>query len=254
MTESTQAPHRRVVDAEYGPWMRREPSGPEEEAMAPGYAAWRAEVERQRAVEPDPSQWRFPPLRADQVVYVHGYTRQVLPLAEVEARYGPVRPVLVPDSADVERLQDLVRAAGRRALGTIAAALYAVEQRIMGTEPPQPPSSGLGPDEGQLRRDPLTAGRPGSREAVDLIDVVWTIGPTVSSEGIHTDLHREAVEMFFRWATGPQKYVEFAETLPEALAVVVDERGGVAAIAEDWLLVEQAAVWAGSKSGHHADC
>ncbi|GAA4384141.1 hypothetical protein GCM10023088_52140 [Actinomadura verrucosospora] len=52
----------------------------------------------------------------------------------------------------------------------------------------------------------------------------------------------------------PAKFVEFAETIPEVLADVVGERGGVAALAEDWLLgLEHVAMGAGSKSNNHAD-
>ncbi|MGW3769809.1 hypothetical protein [Actinomadura verrucosospora] len=165
-------------------------------------AAWRAEVDRQRAAEPDPPQRRYPPLGAVVVVYVHGHTRQALPLAEVEERYGPVRPVVAPDAADVERLQELVRDAGRLALGTIAAALYAVEQRIAATQPSRIPAGGAASAEGLIERDPLTAGRPGSREAVDLIAVIWQVGPAVLGDQVHAELHAEAIEIFLRWATG----------------------------------------------------
>jgi hypothetical protein len=249
-----QAPHR-VVDAQFGPWMMREPSGAVEEEMAPGYAARARERARLEREVPDPLERLgspMEPVRVDEVVYEHGHSREVLPLHGVEARYGPVRAVIAAPGADVDRLVELIRAARRKALGTIAAALYAVEQRIGAEPPPRMPTSGLVPAGALVRRDPLTAGRPGSWEAGDLIDFTWTIGPVIGAAMIHEELHGAAVEIFHRWATGPDGYVEFAETIPGVLAAVTDESVGLSAIAEDWLLdLERVRNWAGSKSTLH---
>jgi hypothetical protein len=246
------APHR-LVDAHFGPWLVREPHGPDQEAMAPGYAARAAELAWQEREEPDPLKRPSPPpLRLDEVVYEHGHTRQVLPYAAVAEQYGPVRPVVAPSDVDQERLTELIRGAGRKALGTLIAALYAVEQLLQAEEPPPMPTSGPVPASSLIRRDPLTAGRPGSWEARELIDIVWGVGPAVGRAQLDEELHREATEIFQRWATGPAGYVEFAETIPSILAPIVDSCGGVDAIAEDWLLdLERAAGWAGSKSMQH---
>lgn len=240
------APHR-VVDAGFGPWMMREPYGDAEEALAPRAAARRLERE-QRGGEPVTAARPVEPLRVDEVVYQHGHTREVLALAEVEARFGPVRPVLPPPGADVDRLLALIAAAGTNALGTLAAALYAVEQRIGAAEPPAMPESGPVPAEALIRADPLTAGRPGSWEAADLIDIIWTVGPTVGGERLDDDLYREATEIFHRWATGPDAYVEFAETIPEILALPIEEHG-IVSVADSHLMEhERIWSWAASKS------
>lgn len=239
------APHR-VVDTGFGPWMMREPHGAAEEAMAPGAAARRADREW-RTREPLTAGRAVEPLRVDEVVYQHGHTREVLALAEVQARYGPVRPVEPPPAADVDRLRELIAAAGARALGTLAAALYAVEQRIGADEPPSMPESGPIPAGSLIRADPLTAGRPGSWEAGDLIDIVWTVGPTIGGERLDEDLYREAAEVFHRWATGPA-YVEFAETIPAVLASRIEEHGVVSVADSHLLAQERIRSWAASKA------
>jgi hypothetical protein len=249
---SDPAPHR-LVDEAFGPWMAKAPYSPEEKAMAPGWADREAEEERLRQEEPDLLKRRSPaPLQLDEVVYENNHTREVLPYAEL-VRRGPVRPVIGPPEADVARLQELIRAAGRNALGTLAAALYAVEQRLEAEEPPRMPTSGLVSPGSLVRRDPLTAGRPGSWEASDLIDFTWEVGPSVDGDELDEELYREAIEIFHRWATDPAGYVEFAETIPEVLAPIVDEGDGVGAVAADWLLlIERTRMWAGSKSMNHA--
>lgn len=239
-----EAPYR-VVDAGFGPWVGRGPVGLEEEAMAPCGAARRAKAQR-RAADPRLAVLEVEPALVEEVVYQHGHTREVLPLAEVEAEYGPVRPVGPPPDADVMRLLELVRAAGGRALGTLAAALYAVELRI-GASGPQPvPEGGSDVPDLLMPADPLTAGRPGSREAMDFIDFVWTVGPTISGDRLDEELHREATVVFYRWATGPV-FVEFAENIAEMLAPLIEDHG-IASVADLLLLSEERIEWAISKT------
>lgn len=222
------APYR-VVDADGDPWMCRDPYGAEEEALVSG-----------RPWKPGD-----PPRTVDQVVFENNHTRSVLAYATLTERHGPVRPVVAMPPADAERLQELARAAGRKTLGTIAAALYAVEMRL-GAEPPQLAHPG-----GLVHRDRLTAGRPGSWEAAILIDVIWVVGPTVTGDRIYPPLMDAATEIFARWATSPDGYVEFAETIPVVLAPVIDNyvTTRTLGIADDYLLDnEQLMNWAGSLS------
>ncbi|MEV4677313.1 hypothetical protein AB0K34_37145 [Actinomadura sp. NPDC049382] len=204
--------------------------------------------------ETDPTKRTAPaPLQLNEVVYEHGHTREVLPYDKVVKRYGPVRPVIGAPSGDYDRLQAAIRGAGRTALGRIAAALHAVEQQLQAEKPPPVPTSGPIQPEQLVRRDPLTAGRPGSWEAGDFLDLVWTVSPNVGGDELDEELYRVGIEVFTMWATSPAGYVEFAETLPSVLADVVDEGDGVGAIAQDWLLdLDRIRVWAASKTMNHA--
>lgn len=151
---------------------------------------------------------------------------------DVVAEYGPVRPVVPAPRDDVEALRGALIDAKRKAVTSLLAALGQTWQARMTRPAP-------GEDQDwELPMRALTAGRPGSWEAVALQEATGfgrdlLLGSPKRVDAVALEV---IAGILWRWMDGPQ-YVELAETLPAVVAGIADEHGkdGWEVLADQWL-------------------
>ena len=153
-------------------------------------------------------------------------------LAEQHGPLRPVEPITAEDRAELERLLAL---AGRKAVYSLAVAVYRTIHRF------RDDAGGYDPDNYDLNRRThetsmrqVKAGRPGSWEAAQLVEVALWAG-TGKSSRIHEDACAGMTDVLYRWGTDPTRFTEVAETLAAAVSEYADEHGGWAAVADQWL-------------------
>lgn len=181
------------------------------------------------------------------------------PLADVEAAYGPTRPVIQYCPADdLTLLHGAFDLAGRKAIGSLCAALEMVFNEARDRYDPAVHGTGTwaySPDYAYAVRT-MTAGRPGSWEAEALTNCIlfgnelnlWprkgnrpademrATGP--HPKRVHVEARDQLAEMLRRWTGSPDLYVEVAETLSEVVSAYADDRHGSDGwyhIADQWL-------------------
>ncbi|MER7015332.1 hypothetical protein ABT324_28195 [Saccharopolyspora sp. NPDC000359] len=176
------------------------------------------------------------------------------PLAEIEAEFGPWRPVLPLLGTDHTELVAAFDLAGRKTIGSVASALETVFHEARGrfeSDPALKTSS----DYGYAVRT-LTAGRPGSWEASSIIHVVHfgndlNLHPYKSSlpvetmratgpnpKRVHLEARDRIAAVLRRWTNSPDRYTEVPETLAGVISVYADEhhgQDGWKRIADQWL-------------------
>lgn len=173
---------------------------------------------------------------------------------ELLASRGPLRPVLPLTGDDRAELELLLRAAGRKAIGTLAAALeqvfYELRTECEGLR--------LGRDAYGFAKRTLKAGREGSWESEVLIDVVL-LGNSLNlakakpgdaladvaarraagpSRRVDPRVRAALAGIIKRWVTAPDRYTEVAETLASAVSRYCDAHGGARGwqlAADQWL-------------------
>jgi hypothetical protein len=196
-------------------------------------------------VEPGSGGGRSPVYAADYD-WQRGLAR--MPLPQLEANRGPLRPVLPVEAADETQLRALLARAGRRAISSLAAAVECVFHDIRES------FGGLSaPRSYQLAKTALTAGREGSWESAVLIEIVlFGNGLNLAGRGHDVGVRRAAgpsrrvdpvvrgdlAAMIGRWVTGPARYTEVAETLAVVVSRFCDETAGPRgwqAVADQWL-------------------
>lgn len=186
----------RVVDAEHRGWMLMlgAAGGPPEYMDASDYVA-------QRSVAPD----------------------------ELAEQHGPLRPVRPPTETDVAELRAAIALAGRKAIYSLAVAIYEARRELEQRRNDLP-----WPEPMYLAKRQLLAGRPGSWEADRLYNLaLWPYPDKVRR--IHAEARERMTAVLLRWVSDPEQYTEVAETLAEIVSEHADERGGWAAVADQWL-------------------
>lgn len=175
------------------------------------------------------------------------------PLAEIEAEFGPWRPVEPPTSAECDELRAAFELAGRKAIGSIASALDEVYDEARNRFGPwdRDPSGTAA-----YAKRTLTAGRPGSWEADAIMEVVYfgnglnlyhrkgsasvdemrRKGP--SPKRVHVEARDRIAAVLRAWTGSDDRYTEVPETLAGLVGMFADERHGAdgwRAIADQWI-------------------
>lgn len=198
MSSSKKAPYR-VVDREQQGWHR---VGADREARYAADYGWRRELPNRPSYE------------------------------QLERGRGPLRPIAPITEADSATLRAALRAAGRKAATTLAAALAdlyrARRDAYAGDE------HDAGPAAHEHARRALVAGREGSWESEALI-ALMVFGSGLKASRVHAGSRQVIAELLTRWATDPERYTELTETLAGEFSAVADEAGGWAAVADQWL-------------------
>jgi hypothetical protein len=167
--------------------------------------------------------------------------RQNLTLDQVAEKFGPIRPVEPITDADEALLTGVFTRIGRKTITTLAAAIEVVFHELRES------AGGLnGNDSYGYATRTMTAGRAGSWESAVLMEVMlfgnglnlvqpkgrgpaglaehadWkrAAGP---SKRVDVDGRRELADILRRWVTGPDRYVEVAETLAGVVSRYADQ-------------------------------
>jgi hypothetical protein len=141
---------------------------------------------------------------------------------------GPLRPVLPVTDADREAIDAQLRACGRKAVTTLAAALAATYDAIRGQ---------LRDRHGDAAQRLLMAGREGSWESESLISFTW-FGKGIKAGRVDLAAMDALAAIFTRWVTGPDRYTEVAETLASLVSGYADREHGADGwkrVADQWL-------------------
>lgn len=148
---------------------------------------------------------------------------------ELAAQHGPLRPVRPPTEADVAELRAAMDLAGRKAIYSLAVAIYEARRELEAGR-----SDLEWPEPMYLAKRQLLAGRPGSWEADRLYNLaLWPYPDKVRR--IHAEARERMTAVLLRWVSAPEQYTEVAETLAGIVSEHADERGGWAAVADQWL-------------------
>ncbi|MER5649670.1 hypothetical protein [Streptosporangium sp. NPDC002524] len=148
-------------------------------------------------------------------------------LEALTAERGPVRPVVLPSDDDDEALRQALTGAGRKAAGTLAAALYRVACKASDAA-------------GRRAPDLLVAGRPGSWESASMRQLTWEIGSDIKPKWVDAAALGVLEEILTRWVLSPDSFVEVAENLASVFGPVVDAAGGWEKVADQWLVAADA--------------
>lgn len=216
----------RIVDSRNQGWLTRDDAGPGESGIYEGYDP--AAKTGEERLEPRP-------------------------LSDIEAEFGPCRPVLAPADSEVDELRGAFELAGRKAIGSIASALDEVHDEARNR---------FGPWDADMHgtaayaKRTLTAGRPGSWEAAAIMDVVYFgnalnlyhrkgAASVAEMRGKGPNLRRVHVEARDRiaavlrvWTSSDDHYTEVPETLAALVSRFADETHGAdgwRAIADQWI-------------------
>lgn len=169
-------------------------------------------------------------------------------LEQITEQRGPWRPVVLRPDADSAALVEVLTAAGRKALITLAVVLHDIAVADMDAHRGE-----------HGRGSVLTAGRGGSWESHTLRAFVWQFGGGVGPKRLDAAAAEVMREIFGRWTGDEQGYVELAENLAVVLAAVADSRpagvGNMGGLADQWIMkdegAEQLRNWALSLSERH---
>ncbi len=202
--EGRSAPPSRVVDAEHRGWWLMGGGTP---GGQPGYATSGG------------------PYRSEDL----------LTYDELNERTGPLRPVEPITDADLAELERLLALAGRKAVYSLAVAVY----RTIGRLRDDAGGFELGDSERnhlshEVSVQQIRAGRAGSWEAELLVDVALWAGHGKPSR-IHEEACAGMTAVLYRWCTDPARFTEVAETLAAVVSRYADEHGGWRTVADQWL-------------------
>lgn len=183
-----------------------------------------------RLVDRDQRSWMLTADRDGNNVYTADMHRTYLTLDEVQAQHSPLRPVLPITGEDREHLRAVLAAAGRKAVTSLAAALYDTFRQL------REDHGGMDNPRGsyETAQRQLLAGRPGSWEAQSLLDLMLWSGDGKASR-IDPGARAELAAIIRRWITDPDRYTEVAETLAAVVSELADEQGGWKTVADQWL-------------------
>jgi hypothetical protein len=183
-----------------------------------------------RLVDRDQQSWMLTADRDGRHVYTADMHRTYLTLDEVQAQHAPLRPVLPITAEDRERLRAVLAAAGRKAVTSLAAAVYDVFRQLRedhgGMDNPRVSY--------ETATQHLLAGRPGSWESQSLLHLLHWSGDGKPSR-IDPAARAELAAIIRRWVTDPDRYTEVAETLAAVVSELADEQGGWKTVADQWL-------------------
>ncbi len=189
-----------------------------------GYG-WLIQPKLSDGVGPDPMYMVFPRLEDQEPG-----SPDIQPHSRIVAERGPVRPVAPAPADDCERLEGLLAYARTQAVGTLLFALHMLREECVRVD-------------GHPQR--MTAGRPGSWESSDLLDLSQACIPAAEvvqrsalpfgavnpqgehdADGVVGSVVEEVYKVLHRWVFGPDFHVELAETLAHLVGRVIDGRGG----------------------------
>lgn len=142
-----------------------------------------------------------------------------LPLEQLKAERGPLRPVGVMDEADCRVLEDALAAAGKKAVATFLVALNRTARTLI--------------DDGATVAV-FTAGRPGSWEADVFRGQILWLGEDIKTTRTDDTALVTAREVLLKWVTGPVQ-PELADGLASLLGNVAQKAGSWAKITDQWL-------------------
>lgn len=150
-------------------------------------------------------------------------------LDELEAERGPLRPVLPITDEDTQELRAALKAAGRKAVYTVAVAVQRAVNELRELH------GGLEIwGSYQATWTHLLAGREGSWESAALVNLaLW--GNVAKTRRINEPSRQVITDMVLRWVSDPERFTEVAATLAGVVASYADEHGGWTAIADQWL-------------------
>jgi hypothetical protein len=175
------------------------------------------------------------------------------PLGDIEAEFGPYRPVLPPADTEVDELRAAFELAGRKAIGSIASALDEVHNEARNRFGPWDADTQA---TAAYAKRTLTAGRPGSWEAAAIMEVVYfgnalnlyhrkgaasvaemrSKGPNLRR--VHVEARDRIVAVLRAWTSSEDRYTEVPETLAALVSRFADETHGPdgwRAIADQWI-------------------
>lgn len=178
---------------------------------------------------------------------------QERPLADVEAEFGPWRPVRPPTDEERAELRAAFELAGRKMIGSIASALD--EVHFEARERFGPWDADMNATAAYAHRT-LTAGRPGSWEAAAIMEVVYfgnelnlhdrankadvdevrAAGP--NPKRVHMQARDRVAAVLRAWTGSTDRYTEVPETLTALVCEFADECHGADGwrqIADQWL-------------------
>lgn len=181
----------------------------------------------------------------------HRSTVSTLP--EIEAEYGPLRPVVGYSDAEAAELRAAFDLAGRKTVGSIASAVELIHHEARNRFGPwdADPSGTI-----DYASRTLVAGRPGSWEA-ELMTEVWLFGSELNlhprtnnasvaemratgpnAKRVHLEARDRIAAVLRAWTGSPDHYTEVAENLAGLVSVYADDRHGADGwrqIADQWL-------------------
>lgn len=173
-----------------------------------------------RVVDRENQGWYLTQDAGRNLIYSAGYRHQDLPDrdgGELAATRGPIRPVLPITDADELRMRELFGEAGRKTVGTLAAALETVFHQLLESR------GGLASarDSFEYAMRTIKAGREGSWESEALDNIVffgnelnlpqvrgikaWDVDArraTGPGKRVDRAVHYELAGMLYQWVTG----------------------------------------------------
>ena len=158
-----------------------------------------------------------------------------LSLDQLNEQHGPLRPVEPITDADRNWLEQLIEQAGRKAVYSLAVAVYRTINWL------RDDAGGFDIHDGDLNHRThetamrqIRAGRPGSWEAQQITDVAFWAGHGKPSR-IHEAACASMAAVLYGWCTNPDRFTEVAENLAAVVSGYADEHGGWKAVADQWL-------------------
>jgi hypothetical protein len=153
----------------------------------------------------------------------HGRPAEPLTREELEAEYGPLRPVGSTDPSDDLVLCGALADAGVKAAGSVLVALYRLALEYRRASSP-----------GGFEGGSLVAGREGSWESEAIYRLAWTIGGDLDEKPkrYSEECVDSVIAVLRAWTQNPKLYVEVAENLAFAFSKVADELGGWGKVAD----------------------
>lgn len=142
---------------------------------------------------------------------------------ELEAGYGPLRPVAFADPSDDLVLRGALADAGVKAAGSVLVALYRLTSEYSRNSSP-----------GGYEGGSLVAGREGSWESEAIHRLAWTIGGDLDEKPrrFSEECVASVITVLRAWTQDPKRYVEVAENLTYEFSKVADELGGWSKVAD----------------------
>lgn len=147
-------------------------------------------------------------------------------LEQIDESRGPWRPVVPVSEGDAQAVRAALRQAKRKAAASVLVALFQLVDRY----------AKAAYDKTDPHAHKLQAGREGSRETHSMRVLAWEVGCDLAEKPkrYNETTVAELVRVIEIWVTGPDHYVEVAETLARLFGQVADEVGGWGKIADRW--------------------
>lgn len=202
-----------------------------------------------RVVDCDNRGWYLTADLDGNFVYAAGRDSETYDYQALSDAHGPLRPVCPITAADQARLDELLAAAGRKAVATVAAALELVYYRCRKENGWLTHAA----ESAEFAKRTLTAGRAGSWESAALFQLVLfgnglnlvegegsvdecrAAGPNRRVDGAVRDQIADIVD---RWVRDPDRYTEVADTLAGVVSAYCDNAFGADGwnmVADQWL-------------------